>query len=69
MGVPESIGRVLENDGSDLARMTAMQKNTLSKIISAPIDEFGYPEVRKSLDDYSAYETRVDESKESPPVN
>ena len=69
MGVPAGIGRVLDNDGSDLARMTAMQKNTLSKIISALIDEFGYSEVRKSLDDYSAYETKVDKSKESPPVN
>ena len=45
-----------------------MQESTLRKILSALVDQFGYQEVHKSLDDFSASVTRVEESRRSPKV-
>ncbi len=42
-----------------------MQEGTLHRILSALVDDFGYHEVRKSLDDFSANETRVGVSRKS----
>ena len=42
-----------------------MRENTLHRILSALVEDFGYHEVRKSLDDFSANETRAYVSKKS----
>ena len=45
-----------------------MQENTLRKILLALVDDFGYQEVLKSLDNLSTSVTRVEESRRSPNV-
>lgn len=42
-----------------------MQEGTLHRILSALVDDFGYHEVRKSLDGFSANETRAGVSRKS----